>query len=130
MTGAALASPLSAIVFKGLGVVVVSGVAVQFFLAGMTVFGAGTGWETHAATGGALGLPVIGLFLMSLSRGLRTYRGIAGLLLVVYLIQITLAALGSVAPMLGALHPVNGLAMGLIAFHLVRRLAVQHRSAF
>ncbi|MDH4412550.1 MAG: DUF6220 domain-containing protein [Rhizobium sp.] len=130
MSGVVVAAPIAVLVFRGLAVAALAGVAIQFFLAGMTVFGAGTGWETHAAMGGALGLPVIGLFLMSLSRGLRAYRRSAGLLLAVYLIQVMLAALGSVVPMLGALHPVNGLLMALITFQLVRRLTPRNGGSF
>lgn len=112
-------TPLPVLAFRGLATVVVAGVAGQFLLAGMAVFGAGTGWELHAATGGALGLPVLALFLLSLSQALRGYRRSGALLLAVYLLQVMLAAVGGGVPLLGALHPVNGLVMGLISLRLV-----------
>lgn len=110
---------LPVLAFRGLATVVVAGVAGQFLLAGMAVFGAGTGWELHAATGGALGLPVLALFLLSLSQALRGLRRSGALLLTVYLLQVMLAAVGGGVPLLGALHPVNGLVMGLISLRLV-----------
>lgn len=108
--------------FKGLAVLSLTGVAVQFFLAGMAVFGAGAGWEAHAATGGVMGLPILGLFLMSFLAGLRDHRRMAGALLALYLLQVTLAAVGRAQPLIGALHPVNGLLTGLLAGALTWRL--------
>ncbi|MFN7092398.1 MAG: DUF6220 domain-containing protein [Allorhizobium sp.] len=123
MSAAVTRTPFSVIVFRGLAIVVLGGVAGQFFLAGMTVFGAGAGWDLHAATGGALGLPVLALFLLSLSQALRGYRRSGTLLFAVYLLQVMLAAVGDALPMLGALHPLNGLVMGLITMRLVGRSA-------
>lgn len=130
MSGAVVAAPMALLAFRALAVAVLAGVVVQFFLAGMTVFGAGVGWDAHAATGGTLGVPLIGLFLMSLSQGLRTYRRIAGMLFALYLAQVTLAAVGGVLPLLAALHPVNGLVMALVALQLVRRLKPHSRGSF
>lgn len=123
MSAAVTRTPFPVFVFRGLAIVVLAGVAGQFLLAGMTVFGAGTGWELHAATGGALGLPVFALFLLSLSPSLRPYRRDGSLLFAVYLLQVALAAVGDALPMLGALHPVNGMLMGLIIVKLVGRAA-------
>lgn len=113
------AAPL---IFRAFAVLTLGGIATQFFLAGMTVFGAGTGWEAHAATGGAVGLPILGLFLMSFRGSLRAHRTQASLLFGLYLLQLTLAALGQTLPLIGALHPVNGLLMGLLASKLTVRL--------
>lgn len=121
MSAAVTSTPVPVQVFRGLVVVVLAGVAGQFLLAGMAVFGAGTGWQLHAATGGALGLPVLALFLLSLSQALRGYRRSGTLLFAVYLLQVMLAAVGDALPMLGALHPLNGLVMGLITMRLVGR---------
>lgn len=108
--------------FRALVWLTLLGIAVQFFLAGLTVFGGGAGWETHAATGGALAMPILVVFAMTLRGPLSGFRGFTSLLLAGYLLQVTLAALGDRLPMLGALHPVNGLAMGLVAFVLVARI--------
>jgi hypothetical protein len=123
MSAVVTSTPFAVIVFRGLAIVVLGGVAGQFFLAGMAVFGAGTGWELHAAMGGALGLPVLALFLLSLSQALRRYRRSGALLFAVYLLQVALAGVGDALPMLGALHPVNGMLMGLITVRLVGRSA-------
>jgi len=108
--------------FRALAALTLVGIAVQFFLAGMTVFGGGTGWEAHATTGGAVGVPIMGLFLMSFIAGLREYRSMAGGLLGLHLLQVALAASGQGQPLIGALHPVNGLLMGLLAARLTLRL--------
>lgn len=122
MSSAASVSSMPRLGFRALAVLTLVGIAVQFFLAGMTVFGAGTGWEAHAATGGAVGLPILGLFLMSFLTGLREHRWMASVLFALYLLQVTLAAVGQGQPLIGALHPVNGLLMGLLAARLNFRL--------
>ncbi|MFN3634287.1 MAG: DUF6220 domain-containing protein [Rhizobium rhizophilum] len=122
MSSAASVSAMTRLGFRALAVLTLVGIAVQFFLAGMTVFGAGTGWEAHAATGGAVGLPILGLFLMSFLAGLREHRRMASVLFALYLLQVTLAAVGQGQPLIGALHPVNGLLMGLLAARLNFRL--------
>lgn len=123
MSGAASVSSMPRYGFHALAVLTMVGIAVQFFLAGMTVFGAGGGWEAHAATGGAVGLVIVGLFLLSLVAGLREYTSMTSGLFALYLLQVTLAAIGQGQPLIGALHPVNGLVMGLLAASLVWRLA-------
>lgn len=115
-------STTAPLIFRAFAVLTLGGIATQFFLAGMTVFGAGTGWEAHAATGGAVGLPILGLFLMSFRTSLRAHWTQASLLFGLYLLQLTLAALGQTLPLIGALHPVNGLLMGLLASRLTVRL--------
>ena len=126
MSGAVSVSSMPRLGFRALAVLTLVGITVQFFLAGMTVFGGGTGWEAHAATGGAVGVPIMGLFLMSFITGLREYRSMAGGLLALYLLQVALAAIGQGQPLIGALHPVNGLLMGLLATSLIVRLGL-HR---
>ncbi len=122
MSRAMSVSSMPRLGFRALAALTLVGIAVQFFLAGMTVFGGGTGWEAHAATGGAVGVPIMGLFLTSFIAGLREYRSMAGGLLGLYLLQVALAASGQVQPLIGALHPVNGLLMGLLAARLTLRL--------
>jgi hypothetical protein len=111
------------VLFRGLVWLIIGGIALQFFLAGLTVFGGGAGWEAHAATGGALVLPILLTFAISFQGTLQPYRRLASLLLAGYLLQVMLAALGDGLPLLGALHPVNGLAMASVAFLLASRLA-------
>jgi hypothetical protein len=122
MSAAASISTTAPLIFRAFAVLTLGGIAAQFFLAGMAVFGAGSGWEAHAATGGAVGLPILALFLMSFRTSLRAHRTQASLLFGLYLLQLTLAALGQTLPLIGALHPVNGLLMGLLASRLTVRL--------
>ncbi|MGQ2968096.1 MAG: DUF6220 domain-containing protein [Allorhizobium sp.] len=122
MSAATSISTTAPLIFRAFVVLTLGGIATQFFLAGMTVFGAGTGWEAHAAIGGAVGLQILGLFLMSFRASLRAYLTQASLLFGLYLLQVTLAALGEALPLIGALHPVNGLLMGLLASRLTVRL--------
>ena len=122
MSRAVSVSSMPRLGFRALAALTLVGIAVQFFLAGMTVFGGGTGWEAHAAIGGSVGVPIMGLFLMSFIAGLREYRSMAGGLLGLYLLQVALAASGQGQPLIGALHPVNGLLMGLLAARLNLRL--------
>lgn len=122
MTVVSSVAPMPLLALRGLAVLTLAGIAVQFFLAGMTVFGAGNGWEAHAAMGGALGMPILLLFGVSFHAGLRTHRPLAGILFGVYLVQVALAGIGQVEPLIGALHPVNGLLLGFVAARLTRRL--------
>lgn len=119
MTRASLGRMNPLDVFRALAWGILLGIAAQFFLAGLTVFGGGTGWGVHATTGGALALPILTAFAMTLKGALTQFRGGMSLLLAGYLVQVALAALGNGLPMLGALHPVNGLAMGLVTSRLV-----------
>lgn len=112
--------PRARFLFRISGVAVCCGIAVQFLLAGMAVFGAGAGFEIHSTMGGVLGLPVILVAVLSFTQTLKEHRGPALLLLALYVLQITLAALGRDLPMLGALHPLNGVAMAFVAGRLVR----------
>lgn len=113
-------SPRARFLFRISGFAVCGGIAVQFLLAGMAVFGAGAGFEIHSTLGGVLGLPVIVVTVLSFTQTLKDYRGPGLLLLALYVLQITLAALGRDLPMLGALHPLNGVAMAFVAGRLVR----------
>jgi hypothetical protein len=118
MSAAQLSPAIPLAVFRLLAGLSLVGIAMQFFLAGMTVFGAGSGWDAHAATGGAVGLPILLLFLMSFLPALREQRRLASLLFALYVLQLTLAGLGHGLPLIGALHPVNGLLLGLAAAKL------------
>lgn len=96
----------------------------QFLTAGVALFQESSFWETHAAFGGALSVPIIMLFGGSLAiRRLRGFGWWAGLLFLLYLVQVSLAVGGSPLPL--SLHPLNGAI--LFASSLVLVLKVERR---
>ena len=105
-------------VYHGLAVLMAVGVVVQFFLAGLGIFGAesfdaheGLGWSLHTAS--------MALFLLALL-GPRTGRTIvmALALLVLLTVQVLLPGVRDDAPGLAALHPVLALAVLGLTVHI------------
>ncbi|GLO79881.1 DUF6220 domain-containing protein [Sulfitobacter pontiacus] len=79
-------------------------IGAQFALAGQALFN-GLSWTLHGTVGALVALPILALFCAAfLIRQLRGFRWWAGLLLGLYVLQITLAAFGPAAL---ALHPFN-----------------------
>ena len=93
----------------------VAGAVVQFFLAGLGVFGTGTAFGVHATVGTILAFASVVLLVLAgvlaLGGGVaRRSAGLAALLVVLMVVQYALVELFSGAvPALAALHPVNGL---------------------
>jgi Family of unknown function (DUF6220) len=112
---------LSPALFSGLAVLTLVGIAGQFVLAGMSIFGAADAWGLHGLSGGLLALPVLGLLGLALAvPALHRFRRDAGILTTVYLVQVALAGLGSSFPMIGALHPLNALIMADVAMGIAK----------
>ena len=92
-----------------LALVVMAGGVLQFLLAGYAVF-AGSSFDAHAAVGTAL--TVVALIVLVLAFvGRREAVPASALLFGLFVLQNVLGAVGDSAPALGALHPVNGLAI-------------------
>ena len=93
----------------------VAGAVVQFYLAGLGVFGTGAAFGVHATVGTILAYASIVLLVLAgvlaLGGGVaRRSAGLAALLVVLMVVQYALVELFSGAvPALAALHPVNGL---------------------
>jgi hypothetical protein len=93
----------------------VVGAVVQFFLAGLGVFGTGEAFGVHATVGTILAFASVVLFVLAgvlalSGREARRSAGLAALLVVLMVVQYALVELFSgVVPPLAALHPVNGL---------------------
>jgi Family of unknown function (DUF6220) len=93
----------------------VAGAVVQFYLAGLGVFGTGAAFGVHATVGTILAFASVVLLVLAgvLALGGRVARrsaGLAALLVVLMVVQYALVELFSGAvPALAALHPVNGL---------------------
>lgn len=99
-----------ALLFLALGIL-------QFFLAGLGVFGGGLGssdYDLHRI-GGQL-LTTLALVLLILAAvGRREALAASALLLVLMIVQTILAAVGNDASALAALHPLNGIAVLAVA---------------
>lgn len=112
---------LSSGLFSGLTVLTLVGIAGQFVLAGMSIFGAADAWGLHGLSGGLIALPVLGMLGLALAvPALHRFRRDAGILTTVYLVQVTLVGLGSSFPMIGALHPLNALIMADVAMGIAK----------
>jgi hypothetical protein len=107
--------------FSGFAVLTLVGVAGQFLLAGLSIFGAADAWGLHGLSGGLIALPVLGMLGLAFATPtLHRFRRDAGALTAVYLVQVTLAGVGSEVPLVGALHPLNALIMGDVAMGIAK----------
>jgi hypothetical protein len=106
------------VLFFGLTAIYLLGVLVQFFLAGLAVFGS-TDWDPHAGLG----------FVLSISTLLLLVLAVVGRLprrlILVTLLLVGLNALQMVLPHidvseLAALHPVNAVAIVFVAYALMQ----------
>ncbi len=112
---------------QGLGFLFLTLAILQFFLAGLGVFGDGLGgddYTPHQIVGSLL--IVIALVLVILAAiGRRPALPASGALLVLMILQSVLAVLGSeTSSFLGALHPINGLLILFVAHQAARGLAL------
>jgi hypothetical protein len=117
-------------VYKGLIALFAAGSVLMFFLAGAGAFGAkNQGYEdsgsfdAHAVLGTVLSvIALLALIAVALARpGLRLLE-FTGLLVVLMIVQNILGATGSSAHWItGALHPIGGLLVTGLAFHLATR---------
>jgi hypothetical protein len=121
--------------YRGLAWLFVAGAVLQFFLAGLGVFGAAS-FGPHQTVGKLLALASLILLvlvaILALSGGLSRGRvGLAALLLVLMVVQWSLvAAFSEGAPALAALHPVNGLLVLSVAFALARGIELPTSRGF
>ncbi len=88
-----------------------AGLALQFYLAGMGMFGASS-FEAHRVVGYLVVLLILILLLLALiRRGPRRLLAMSALLAVLVIVQVLLPSLRSSVPLLAALHPVNAMAL-------------------
>jgi heme A synthase len=96
-------------VHRVLALIVFAGALVQFVLAGYAAFG-GSSWDAHRVWGSALGaITLVVLVLAAVGR--REALQPSAVLFGLMILQSLLGGLGSDAPILGALHPLVGLAV-------------------
>jgi hypothetical protein len=85
----------------------VAGGVVQFILAGYSAFG-GSDWDPHAIWGSILTLVALVVLILA-AVGRRAALQASAILFGLMILQNVLGAVGDDAPILGALHPLNGL---------------------
>ena len=101
--------------------VLVAGLVVQVFLAGLGVFDDPTFFLTHRDTGYLLELvALVVLIVAALARQGRAQVGRAALVFGLFLLQSVFVALRESAPAVAALHPVNGFLILLLSIVIAR----------
>jgi Family of unknown function (DUF6220) len=107
------------VIFFALALVYLLGVVVQFFLAGLALFSAGS-YETHRWVGFVLG--VIAVALLALAIGAKMPRSLTALTTVLVALNALEIVLVQVdIDEIKALHVVNALAIAFVANTLVQR---------
>jgi hypothetical protein len=108
-------------IYAALAWLLVAGLLVQVFLAGLGVFDSPVEFETHRNWGFLLGLFPIVLLILGLVAGLgRRLAVFAIVTVVLFILQSVFVALRESSPILAALHPVNGFLILLIAIEMAR----------
>ena len=101
--------------------ILVAGLVLQVFLAGLGVFDEPSFFLTHRDTGYMLELVAFVVFVLAaIARAGRRQVGIAGLIVLLFLLQSVFVALRTTAPTVAALHPVNGFLIVLLSIVLTR----------
>jgi hypothetical protein len=107
--------------YSGLGWLIVAAIVVQFFLAGLGMFGASS-FDAHASVGGILHGVTVLVFLLAIA-GPRTGQdiGMGFALLALTTLQVYLPETREEAPGIAALHPVLALLLMGLASHIGQR---------
>ena len=110
------------ILHRGLARLMLAAVVVQFYFAGLAVFGVAD-FDAHAVTGWSLILAsILLLFLSALGRTGKSTMLLSGVVLATIVAQPLLAILPrDTMPIIAALHPVNALAIAVLLQVLSRR---------
>ena len=99
--------PEVARVHRALALLALAWGIVQFLLAGYAAFG-GSSFDAHSASGTLMTLLAL-IILILAAVGRRSALQASAVLLLLMIVQNVLGAAGTDVPVLGALHPVNGL---------------------
>jgi uncharacterized protein DUF6220 len=117
-------------VFLAISVLLVAGLFVQVFLAGLGVFDSATRFATHADFGYMLELlPLLLIIVGLIARVPRRQVGLAVLILLLFFLQSVFVALRTDQPTIAALHPVNGFVITLLAIVLAREAWLMRRAS-
>jgi hypothetical protein len=108
-------------VFLAISVLLVAGLFVQVFLAGLGVFDSAARFATHRDFGYTLELLAMALIVVGLlGRVPRRQVGLSVVILLLFFLQSIFVVLRSDQPMIAALHPVNGFVILLLSIVLAR----------
>jgi hypothetical protein len=112
-------------IFLGASWLLVAGLVVQIFLAGLGVFESSTRFATHRDFGFLLEILPLILVVAGLVGGVgRRWVGLAALIFALFLVQSLLVGIRGQAPVVAALHPVNGFIITLLAVLVAREATV------
>jgi hypothetical protein len=108
----------------------VAGLVIQVFLAGLGVFDSPERFELHASFGFTLmALPLI-ILLSALAGAVgRRFVGLAGLMFGLFFLQSILVSLRGQAPAIAALHPLNGFFILFVSIVVARGSLAWRRAA-
>jgi len=99
----------------------VAALVIQVFLAGLGVFESATKFQTHAGWGFMIGLiPIVLLVLAGAGQLGQRQVLYAAALFGLFIVQSILVAMRSSAPVVAALHPVNGFLILFVAIAMAR----------
>ncbi len=99
----------------------VAGLAVQIFLAGLGVFAGAENFATHRDTGYLLGLlPIVMAVAAAIGRLGRRQIVLAVVIFALFMLQSVFVALRHSTPAIAALHPVNGFLIAYLAIGVAR----------
>jgi hypothetical protein len=99
----------------------VAGLVVQIFLAGLGVFDSPERFEVHSTFGFTLQVLPLIMLLSGLAGGLgRRLVGLAGLTFGLFFLQSLFIGLRGQAPMIAALHPLNGFLILFVSIAVAR----------
>lgn len=111
----------ASLVFTGMAILTSAGIASQFYLAGMAIFGGGVDWDVHRIVGGVIVLPILAMLAQAfMSPRMIAVRELTAVLATSYLLQIAVVVVGQEVdmPLVAALHPANGALMFGISVRL------------
>jgi hypothetical protein len=117
------------ITFVATSWLLVAGLVVQVFLAGLGVFDSPERFELHSTFGFALQVLPFIMLLSGLAGGLgRRLVGLAGLIFGLFFLQSVLVSLRGQAPTIAALHPLNGFLILFVSIAVARGSLTRQRA--
>jgi hypothetical protein len=108
-------------IFVAASWLLVAGLVVQVFLAGLGAFDSPERFELHSSFGFALQVLPFVMLLSGLAGGLgRRLVGLAGLIFVLFFVQSLLVSVRAEAPAIAAVHPLNGFLILFVSIAVAR----------